>query len=300
MRQASTRCSSITSLASIFPLFSMRTGHIVVFTGVVLLLSAAPIFAAQEDLRQQAAMASGGSVSIENPVGAVWLEGTDTAQIVVEAHKIFEGGTDSDRERWMRETQVRLEGEEHHRVVRVDYPHDFDFGWHWGNTRRAVELRIHVPRQANADLKTDRGRVDVRRIAGKLDLSTDRGDVDVNGCDGELRVHGDRGSLNVSDTAIRSGLRVNFDRGNVNIRLTSFAGDSDIDLDRGNLTLTLPAKSVFTLDLDRSRRSTFHTDFPVLAHGNFGSNRLRGDANGGGPVMRIRGDRGTVSLQAGQ
>ena len=239
-------------------------------------------------------MASGGSVSIENPVGAVWLEGTDQPGIAVEAHKIFEGGTEAERERWMRETQVRLEGDE------MAGEHDFDFGWHWGNTRRAVELRIHIPRQANADLKTDRGRVDVRRIAGKLDLSTDRGDVDINGCDGELRVHGDRGSLNVTDTAIRSGLRVNFDRGDVHIRLTSFAGDSDIDLDRGNLTLEVPAKSVFSLDLDRSRRSTFHTDFPVLAHGSFGTNRLRGDVNGGGPVLRIRGDRGTVSLQAGQ
>jgi hypothetical protein len=272
----------------------------VALTGVVLLLSTASMFAAQEDLRQQAAMASGGSVSIENGVGAVWLEGSDNSEIVVEAHKIFEGGSDAERERWMRETQVRLDGDEHHRIVRVDYPRDFDFGWHWGITRRAVELRIHVPRQANADLKTDRGRVDVRRIVGKLELSTDRGDVDVNGCDGELRVHGDRGSLNVSDTAIRNGLRVNFDRGDVKIRLTSFVGDSDIDLDRGNLTLALPAKSVFTLDLDRSRRSAFHTDFPVLAHGSFGSNRLRGDVNGGGPVLRIRGDRGTVSLQAGQ
>lgn len=268
----------------------------------MLLLSVVPTFAteSQQDSHQQQAMVSGGSVSIENGVGDTWLEGTDQPEIVVEAHKIFEGGSDSERERWMRETQIHLEGDEHHRIVRVDYPHDFDSGWHWGFTRRAVNLTIHIPRQANADLKTDRGKVNVRSIAGKLDLSTDRGDVDINGCDGELRVHGDRGRLTVSDTAIRSGLRVNFDRGNVDIRLSSFAGDSDLELDRGNLTLRLPAKSVFTLDLDRSRRSTFHTDFPVLAHGNYRSDHLRGDVNGGGPVLRIRGDRGNVSLQAGQ
>lgn len=268
----------------------------------MLLLSAAPMFAAdnQEESRQQASMVSGGSVSIENGVGAVWLEGTDTSEIVVEAHKIFEGSTDSDRDRWMRETQIHLEGDEHHRIVRVDYPHEWDMGMHWGNIRRAVDLRIHIPRQANADLKTDRGKVDVRRIAGKLDLSTDRGDVDINGCDGELRAHGDRGSLTVSDTAIRSGLRVNFDRGNIDIRLTSFAGDSDIDLDRGNLTLRLPANSKFTLDVDRSRRGVFHTEFPVLAQGDLRSNHLRGDVNGGGPVLRIRGDRGIVSLERGQ
>jgi hypothetical protein len=57
-------------------------------------------------------------------------------------------------------------------------------------------------------------------------------------------------------------------------------------------------------DLDRSqypsRRSTFRTDFPVLAHGNHRSDHLRGDVNGGGPVLRTRGDRGNVSLRAGQ
>lgn len=281
-------------------LFSLRMSHLLAFAGAVL-LTVVPMLAAesQENSHQQAAMASGGSVSIENGRGDVWLEGSDQSEIVVEAHKIFEGGSDADRERWMRETQVHLEGDEHHRTVRVDYPYEFDFGMHWGNVRRAVNLTIHVPRQANADLKTDRGKVNVRRIAGKLDLSTDRGDVDINGCEGELRVHGDRGRLGVSDTAIRSGLRVNFDRGDIDIRLTSFAGDSDIELDRGNMTLTLPKKSVFTLDVDRSRRGGFHTDFPVLAHGNFAANHLRGDVNGGGPVLRIRGDRGSVSLQAG-
>ena len=291
-----------TCLPLVCAFFPLRTSRILAFACAMLLLSALPTFAAenQEDSHQQAAMASGGSVSIENGRGDLWLEGTDQSEIVVEAHKIFEGGTDADRERWMRETQVRLEGDEHHRIVRVDYPHEFDFGMHWGSIRRAVNLTIHIPRQANADLKTDRGKVNVRRIAGKLDLSTDRGDVDVSGCDGELRVHGDRGRLTVSETAIRSGLRVNFDRGDVDIRLTNFAGDSDIDLDRGNLTLRLPAKSVFTLDLDRSRRGTFHTDFSVLEHGSFRSNHLRGDINGGGPVLRIRGDRGNVSLQAGQ
>jgi hypothetical protein len=291
-----------TCLSSVWAFFPLRTSRILAFACAMLLLSAVLTFAAdnQEDSRQQAAMTSGGSVSIENGRGDLWLEGSDQSEIVVEAHKVFEGGTESDRERWMRETQVRLEGDEHHRIVRVDYPHEFDFGWHWGYTRHAVNLAIHIPRQANADLKTDRGKVNVRRIAGKLDLSTDRGDVDINGCDGELRVHGDRGRLTVSDTAIRSGLRVNFDRGDVDLRLTSFAGDSDIDLDRGNLTLRLPAKSVFTLDLDRSRRSTFRTDFPVLAHGSYRSDHLRGDVNGGGPVLRIRGDRGNVSLQAGQ
>ena len=51
----------------------------------MLLLNAVPMFAAenQEDSHQQAAMASGGSVSIDNGRGDLWLEGTDQLQLAL-------------------------------------------------------------------------------------------------------------------------------------------------------------------------------------------------------------------------
>lgn len=265
----------------------------------VLLLAAAPFAVAQseEEFHQQLSLISGGSVVVENGRGDVSIEGWDKAEMQIDARKIFDGDG-ADRERWMRETKIRVEGDDHHRSVKVDYPYDLLHSWGGWNGRRAVNLTIHLPRQINADLKTDRGRVTVQSITGKLDIGSDRGDVDISRMEGELRVHADRGDLKVRDSTIR-GIRVSLDRGSADIALQHLAGDSNLEVSRGDLSVTLPKNASFTLDAERTRRSNFRTDFGVLARGGFGGNSIRGDVNGGGPVLRLRGERGDVWLHTG-
>lgn len=265
-----------------------------------LTLALGPVAFAQqsdEDFRQQAPLVAGGSVTIESGRGDVRVEGWDKAEVLVEAHKYFEGD-DRDRAEWLRQTKIRFEGDEHHRLVKVEYPQDF-FGWnHWSNGRHGVNLTLHVPRQVNADLRTDRGHLSIQKIAGKLDIGSDRGDIDVTDLDGELRVNADRGNLKVRDSAIRNGVRVSLDRGSVDVQLKHFAGNSELEVSRGDLSVTLPGNSAFTVDAERNRRTSFRTDFSVLARGGFDGEHVQGEVNGGGPTLRLRGDRATISLHA--
>ena len=276
---------------------ALRT-EIAIFVVALLVLATVPRAVAQteEAFHQEVALVPGGSAVIENGRGDVSIEGWDKPQMVVDARKTFEG---ADRERWMRETKIRVEGDEHHRLVKVEYPNDFLHNWGgwlgWG----AVNLTIHLPRQVNAELKTDRGRLTVQRIAGKLDIGSDRCNIDIGRLDGELRVRSDRGDLKVRESAIRSGIRLSLDRGSADIELQHFAGDSDLQVSRGDITLTLPKNAAFLLDAERTRRSSFRTDFAVLARGSFGGDNIRGEVNGGGPTLRLRADRGGVSLHAG-
>lgn len=279
-----------------------RTAHLLLFLSIILSFASVSCAVdehveAEEDFRQQAPLIAGGSITVENGRGDLRFEGSDTTQVSVEAHKYFEG-SEFDRERWMRETRVRVEGDEHHRFIKVEYP-EMHFHWGFWNGNRGVNLIVRVPHQANADLKDNRGHLRVSDIVGRLSVATDRGDVDISNLDGELRVRGNRGNLNVRDSSIRSGVRVSLDRGSAEMRLKQFAGDSDLEVSRGNLTLTIPQNSVFTLDAERSRRSSFHTDFGVLARGGFNGDRVSGDVNGGGPTLRLRADRGNVWLRAG-
>jgi len=271
--------------------------HKVAILAVLALVAVALADAQSEDnFHQQVSLAPGGSVSVENGRGDVSIEGWDKAELQVDARKIFEGNG-ADRERWMRETKIRVEGDEHRRIVKVEYPTELFQGWNWGH--RAVNLTIHVPRQVNTELKTDRGHITVQHIAGKLDINSDRCDVDISRLDGELRVHGDRGDVKVRDSAIRSGIRLSLDRGSADIELQRFAGDSDLQVSRGDISLTLPKNAAFVLDAERTRRSSFRTDFAVLARGSFGGNSIHGEVNGGGSTLRLRADRGGVSVHAG-
>ena len=278
--------------------FLLRTEiPIFVFAALALAITPWAVAQSEEDFHQQVPLVAGGSVFVENGRGDVSIEGWDKAEMGVEARKIFDGDG-ADRERWMRETKIHVEGDEHHRSVRVEYPNDLLHGWGGWNGRRAVNLTIHVPRQVNAELKTDRGHVTVQRIAGKLDIGSDRCDVDISRLDGELRVHADRGDVKVRDSAIRTGIRVRLDRGSADIALQHLAGDSDLEVSRGDLSVTLPKSASFTLDAERTRRSSFHTDFGVLARGNLSSGSIHGEVNGGGSTLRLRGERGDVSLRA--
>jgi len=159
------------------------------FAVTILAVLVAPCAVAEstEDFHQQVSLTSGGSLTVENGRGDVSIEGCDKTEMQVDAHKIFEGDS-AERDRWMSETKIHVEGDDHHRSVKVEYPSDMFHGWGGWNGRRAVNLTIHVPRQVNAELKTDRGHVTVQRIAGKLDIGSDRCDVDINRLDGELRV----------------------------------------------------------------------------------------------------------------
>src|SRR5581483_3102276 len=246
---------------------SVRAIHILLVVSVILGLSTVSCVIdqhvqAEEDFRQHAPLVAGGSITVENGRGDLRFEGSDNTEVSVEAHKYFEG-SEFDRERWMRETKIRVEGDEHHRSVKVDYP----VGFHWGflNGNHGVNLILRVPHQVNANLKDDRGHVRISDIAGKLEIGSNRGDIEITNLDGELHVRGDRGNLSVRDSAIRNGVRVSLDRGSVDIYLKQFTGDSDLEVTRGNLTMTIPKNSAFTLDAERSRRSSFHTDFGVLA-----------------------------------
>ena len=278
-----------------------RTAHLLLFLSISLSFGSVSCAVgehvqAEEDFRQQAPLAAGGSITVENGRGDLRFEGSDTGGFSIEAHKYFEGG-EFDRERWMRETKIKVEGDEHHRSVKVEYPVGFHWGFWGGN--HGVNLIVRVPRQVNATLKDDRGHVWVSDIAGRLEVASDRGDVEISNFDGELRVRGDRGNLNVRDSSIRNGVRVALDRGSVDMYLKQFAGDSDLEVSRGNLNLTIPQNSAFTLDAERSRHSSFHTDFGLLARGGFTNDRVQGQVNGGGPILRLRADRGSVWLRAG-
>ena len=251
----------------------------------------------QENFHQQVALVPGGSVVVENGRGDVSIEGWDKPEMLVEAHKIFDGSGE-DRERWIRETKILVEGDEHRRTVKVEYPTELTHSWFGWSGSRAVNLTIHLPRQVNAELKTDRGKVTLKQITGKLDIGSDRCDVEISDLDGELRIRGDRGDLKVRDSKIRGGIQVHLDRGSADIALRHFAGDSDLEVSRGDLRLTLPANASFNLDAERTRRSSVHTDFGVLTRGNFSSGSISGQVNGGGSTLRLRADRGDVLLRA--
>jgi hypothetical protein len=123
--------------------------------------------------------------------------------------------------------------------------------------------------------KTSSGGIDVEQVGG--------GQVDVSSSSGTVRLRGVRGGLQASTTS--GGLIVQGELSN-EWRLSASSGSIRIDLPRNQ-----------GFDLDATTGSgSINVDFPVTATGTVGRRSLRGSAQGGGPLLRIRTASGGISI----
>jgi hypothetical protein len=247
-----------------------------------------------ENFDKHIELRQGGSLLVENDRGTVSVEGWDKPEIYVEVHKYYEGM--GNREEWMRQTEVRIEGGGSQASIKVRRPNNFCIGF--CNYRAGVDLKMHVPHKLELDIRSGRSDISVRSIEGRLHVDSDRSSIYVNGFSGGMHISGDRAKIEVRDAAITSGLRISSSRGPVDLTLKQLAGESRIETDRADIDVSLPGNAAFNLDVEKDRRSGFRSDFPLTMTGNFNSGNVRAAVNGGGPSLYLRADRATIHLRS--
>ena len=201
----------------------------------------------------------------------------------------------------------------------------------WG--RRRVDIELRVPREADLDLHTGDGNVDVQGVRGsivlhsgdgKLNLSemegtlraeTGDGNIDLRNVRGDLTLHTGDGRIEVS--GIDGSLRAETGDGRIRVNgrfdvLDVKTGDGGIDAEAldgskleanwrlssgdGDLTLRMPATIAADVEL--------HTDdghidlaMPVTVMGRTGTHELHGRINGGGKMLSLKTGDGSIRLE---
>jgi hypothetical protein len=143
------------------------------------------------------------------------------------------------------------------------------------------------------------GRSEVRLtgLEGDIRVENERGTLEVNDTRGALRAYMERGSINVRGVEIRGRLEVNAERGQVSIAAEGLGSGATVNGDRANIVISLPKGTGFELDYRGSRRTSFRSDFEV-SMSRF-DDSVQGKVNGGGPMLRLRSDRGNIVLREG-
>ncbi len=240
---------------------------------------------------------SGGLLEVHNDRGGTSLDGWDKNEVQVEVVKRFEGGTTEQRERWLRETTVDFEASADRVAVKVHLPNNFCIGY--CDYRARVDLTIHAPRQLSVNLNNDRGPVRVADINGDVRLRIDRGVVNVERVTGGLSIHADRTPVHVRELRANQAVDLAVERADLELDNVVLAQGGRLSAGRGSIRARLPENVALTLDVGHDRRSSFHSDFPVTTTGSFGVGALHGSINGGGPVLRLRAERGAIRLERG-
>jgi translation initiation factor IF-1 len=200
------------------------------------------------------------------------------------------------------------------------------------NTRR-MSTEVHMPRNADLQLETRDGRVEVAslngnitvrttdgaikasQLSGKIDLNSKDGGIDVDRLTGDFRLQTTDGAIEAAhldgkcaasskDGSIRVAGRFEFldlasGDGGVVAQIAPGSRISSawsVRTGDGGIDVTLPKD--FQVNLDASTRDGHITlGLPVAVQGRFDQSRVQGTLNGGGPPLVIRTGDGSIRLK---
>jgi hypothetical protein len=184
--------------------------------------------------------------------------------------------------------------------------------WHWFDlTRRSLRLEVRIPRDADVEVQSGDGSVEVDAIAGRLDIRTGDGHIAVRGARGSIRLHTGDGSIDGRDldgsvdaTTGDGSVRIagRFDALAVNTgdgKLVANAQPGSrmmqpwrLQTGDGSVVLDLPRDLGAHIDASTSDGHV-RSSIPLQR---LGDSRFGGDINGGGPAIVVRTGDGSIEL----
>lgn len=243
---------------------------------------------------------AGGDLHVNTDVGTVRLTSWDRNQVEVVAR--LEGRTNEHTSadyarRAVEATRIEMIGDARSLTIKANYD-DVPYESIWGGRNRIIpriEWEIRAPRRANIDLNVDRSEAEVRGFEGRHRLHSDRTPFRAEDLAGEIRLNIDRGN-DSRLTNLRGSLHIEADRTNLTFDRLELTGDSRIQIDRGDLVMGLGNSRGFHLSMNKERRTTFRSDFPITTNGIY-DDKIEGAVNGGGPRLAIQSDRAKIHLR---
>jgi DUF4097 and DUF4098 domain-containing protein YvlB len=189
-----------------------------------------------------------------------------------------------------------------------------NFRWNLGFDRRSLRIELRIPREADLDVRTGDGSVEidnnsgalnirtgdghisVTRAKGSIRLSTGDGRIDATGVDGQLDASSGDGTIQVEGRLDSLNLKPN--DGAIDARVlkgSRMATSWSVRSGDGTVTLRLPDN--FQADLDaHTGDGRIRSEFPIASSDKSGRSDLRGKLNGGGATLSARTGDGSIHI----
>lgn len=243
-----------------------------------------------------------GRLALETGRGTVRLTSWDRATVDIQARISPPMAVDGDEaQRSVDGTTIEVRGRRRSVRIRSVY----------SALPAPVHYEIRAPREVDLDLTIDRSDTLLDGFEGRLLLQFYGSDLTANDLTGTIVLDLDRGAFHGVDLSgaislgldrgqsvvlerVRGSLQFDLDRTSATMREVQIDGDSLIGIDRGDLELQLVPGQALTVEADVTDRGDLSSDLPVTFQQ--GGRRLQGSLNGGGPLLKITADRGSIQL----
>jgi len=184
-----------------------------------------------------------------------------------------------------------------------------------GFKNRNVKLLVRVPREADLDVRTGDGGVDVEPISGKVAIFTGDGDIAAQGLHGDIRLHTGDGSIRAE--GLDGRLQADTGDGRMNVRgrfdaldLRTGDGHIEAEVERGSkvgaawslrsgdggIVLRVPADLAANLEA-HTGDGHIELDPPVTVSGTISRSDVRGKLGAGGAPLRLQTGDGSIRVE---
>lgn len=242
-------------------------------------------------------LASGGTLEVDNYKGTIHITGSDTNQVAVDVTKHFEG-SEADRKEWMENVKVNFTNDSNRIAVEVKYPEtNCIFCWPGHEYTAGVALEIRVPRKINVMLESYKPDITVAAIQGDIRIKSYKSRISIESTTGAVRIDTYKDTVKLRNVNLRGPLEIKSYKADAEIDARSLGDSVTLENEKGSIVLRVPADAGMDLDYDGGRHSSFHSDFAMASQTGSFDRSVRGKVNQGGTRLRIRTEKGSVSLE---
>lgn len=230
-------------------------------------------------------LAKDGRVSIDTYKGGIDIETWDKGEVEIHV-KIEADGWGRYEEEKVKDTEIVIDASSGSVRIRTDYDRLkrrgnsfwdlFDGG---SGNLPLVYYTIKMPATAKLHIKDYKSDTRVSNLRAGMEMNTYKGEVEIRSLSG--------------------GLDFETYKGECRVEFSNLTDRSQFETYKGEIRISLPSNAGFSLDADVGRRGDFDSDFQFASSVSSRYRRdywYRGDVNGGGPVLRLRTDKGAFRL----
>lgn len=264
---------------------------------------AAPVARAQQEWTKSYTVSNRASVRVDTNDASVRVITGDTKQVDL---RVRYSGYTLDKNLHI---ESRQDGD------RIQLTTRSGSNWHFfGTSHTGLSVEVHMPKDADLQVETGDGSVNVSALNGNVDIHTGDGSITVDSLKGQVRLRTGDGHIEARQldgqleaTSGDGHLSVDgrFDQlmlrtgdGSISARAeanSKVAGTWNIHTGDGSVDLTLPADFQANIDASTSD-GRISLGIPVTVEGTFSNSQIRGKMNGGGQPVAIHTGSGSIRL----
>ena len=237
------------------------------------------------EVKKTVELANDGKVFIDTYKGSITIETWDKPQVDILA-RIEPDGWNSDAKESVERTEIDIDPSPGELRIKSNYNRlrrhrSWLFGWFDDGsvTLPFVHYTISMPRTVRLSIKDYKSDSHIGYVHSSISFETYKGSVAIVGLEGSIDLETYKGEVRVD--------------------MAKLANDSRFETYKGKIEIALARDAAFEIDTDFGRRVRFDSDFDAVYHSKRHSGDIdHGKVNGGGPMLRVSSEKGTIRLRA--